>query len=478
MNPFKVLSFALWSLRQKRVTQMKPEQVGLIQQSRLRQLLRKVVERSAFYRRKFQGIDLLHCRLSDLPITTKSELKEHLDEVVTDPGVTRESLAAFMANPKNARRRFLGKYVVCRTSGSQGVPLTVIHNSLSLDVMYALHMTRGHVDRASLGEGLRRLWSPARVAGVALCEPFNSTTASWDHMPAGARAFIKVLRLRPTDADVIEQLNRYRPTAIVGYASFLDLLALQKNRLHLSPELQEVVSAAEVLRDSARAEFRTAFGVPIINYYSMAECIFLSNGCPTDPGVHVNADWAMLEVVDEHNRQVPPGQPGYKVLLTNLANDLQPFIRYEIGDRVTMATTQCSCGNHLPRIAAIEGRTADYFWVRVGGGYRQLLSFVFKTAFEALPEVREWQVIQTDRNHLRVRVELFPDTHLDLAHCRELLHSPMAAQGLGEVVEVEVEVVPHLNADPATGKLRRIISEVGPPSDLEQVMSGAVLART
>jgi phenylacetate-coenzyme A ligase PaaK-like adenylate-forming protein len=457
---------------------MTPEQVQDIQQSRLRKLLRKVMARSPFYRQKFQGIDLLRCRLSDLPITTKSELKEHLDEVVTDPGVTRESLLAFMANPENARRKFLNKYVVCRTSGSQGVPLTVIHNSLSLDLMYALHMTRGHVERASLGEGLRRLFSPARVAGVALCEPFNSTTASWDHMPAGARAFIKVLRLRPTDADVLEQLNRYRPTAIVGYASFLDLLALQKGRLQLSPELQEVVSAAEVLSDSARAEFRKAFGVPIINYYSMAECIFLSNGCPTDPGVHINADWAILEVVDEHNRPVPPGQPGYKVLVTNLANDIQPFIRYEIGDRVTLATTQCNCGNHLPRIAAIEGRTADYFWVRVGGGYRQLLSFVFKTAFEALPAVREWQVIQTERDRLRVRVELFPDTELDLPRCRELLHRTLAGQGLGEVLEVEIEVVPRLNADPTTGKLRRIISEVGPPADLEHVMTGAVLAST
>src|SRR5205823_2378924 len=104
-------------------------------------------------------------------------------------------------------------------------------------------------DPAGLVEGLRRLLRPVRVAGVALREPFNSSTASWDHVPAAARPFMTVLRLRPTDPDVIEQLNQFRPEVIVGYASFLDLLALRKGRLNLAPDLRQVVSAAEVLTD-------------------------------------------------------------------------------------------------------------------------------------------------------------------------------------------------------------------------------------
>jgi phenylacetate-coenzyme A ligase PaaK-like adenylate-forming protein len=477
MNPLGVIRFGLWALRQKRVTRMSEHQVLAVQQFRLRKLLSRAVERSPFYRRRYQGLDVRRCRLADLPPVTKAEIMDHLDEVVTDPQLSHEGLERFMADPDNAQRKFLGKYVVCRTSGSQGAPLTVIHNALSLEVMYALHMTRGRVKEAGLAEGLRRLFNPTRVAGVALREPFNSSTASWDHTPAAARAFMNVLRLRPTDPDVVEQLNRFRPEVVIGYASFLDLLGLQKDRLHLAPELRQVVSASEVLTESARAIFREAFGVPILNYYSLAECVFLSNGCPTDSGAHVNADWAILEVVDENNRPVPPGQPGQKVLVTNLANDIQPFIRYEVGDRVTMATTSCRCGSRLPRIASIDGRTADYFWVRAGGDYRQLLSFVFKTAFEALPGLREWQVIQEERNQLRVRLEPLPGAHPDPSRCLELLRGQLESKRLGGTLDIEVEVVPRLGVDPATGKLRRIISRVGPPADLEEVMRGAVLAR-
>src|SRR5207302_1325208 len=157
-----------------------------LQQCGVRRLLGRVGERSAFYRQKYRGLDLRRCRLTDLPPVTKDELKYHLVDVATDPEMTRAGVERFMADPDNARRRFLGKYVVCRTSGSQGAPLTILHNPLSLEVMYALQMTRGRVEQAGLVEGLRRLVNPVRVAGVALREPFNSTTASWDHMPAAA----------------------------------------------------------------------------------------------------------------------------------------------------------------------------------------------------------------------------------------------------------------------------------------------------
>ena len=37
--------------------------------------------------------------------------------------------------------------------------------------------------------------------------------------------------------------------------------------------------------------------------------------------MHLYEDLAIpVEVVDEHNRPVPPGRPGYKVLVTNLHN--------------------------------------------------------------------------------------------------------------------------------------------------------------
>lgn len=57
----------------------------------------------------------------------------------------------------------------------------------------------------------------------------------------------------------------------------------------------------------------------------------------------MNADWVLLEPVDERHRPTPPGVPSHTVLLTNLANRVQPLIRYDLGDSVTLLDRPCQC---------------------------------------------------------------------------------------------------------------------------------------
>jgi hypothetical protein len=61
-------------------------------------------QHSAFYSEKFQGINLDRCALTDLPITTKSELMAHFDQVVTDPLVRRADLERFTDDSANVGR--------------------------------------------------------------------------------------------------------------------------------------------------------------------------------------------------------------------------------------------------------------------------------------------------------------------------------------------------------------------------------------
>ena len=42
----------------------------------------------------------------------------------------------------------------------------------------------------------------------------------------------------------------------------------------------------------------------------------------------------ILEPVDRDYRPTPPGELSHTVLLTNLANAVQPIIRYDLGDSV------------------------------------------------------------------------------------------------------------------------------------------------
>jgi len=212
-----------------------------------------------------------------------------------------------------------------------------------------------------------------------------------------------------------------------------------------------------------RQRLHEAFGVPILDTYGCGECLYLSNGCPAGPGAHINADWAILENVDEANQPVPPGVPGHKVFITNLANGVQPFIRYELGDRVTMVDEPCACGSRLPRVARVEGRTIDAFWVWDGSQHRQVIGVVFEHAMEHAREVREWQAVQEDRNRVRLKLVPLPHRSIDEAKIRRMLGHQFELFGLGGLITIDLEPVASLSPDARTGKFRRMVSCVGPP---------------
>lgn len=473
-----MLGFTLRTLALRRGRRMGPAKLAVLQRARLATLVGRAIRSSAFYREKFRGIDPARFSLADLPTTNKSELMADFDRVVTDPSIRRAEVARFMDDPGNSGRLYLGRYVVSHTSGSQGQPLLIVQDRSLMDLSFGLQMTRGNAAKVTLRETLKRLVEPVRLAAVTLKGGFYPSATMFRNLPAPARRFIDLLWLSQTDADLVDRLNAFRPTTLTAYAGVLEILALEAEagRLRIGPWLTQVVSNSEALTDRARARIEAAFGHHVMNNYATGECTFLSNGCPTDEGSHVNADWAILEVVDDDYRPVPDGTPGQRVLITNLANFAQPIIRYEVGDVVTMATEPCGCGSRLPRVARIAGRTTDVFWVGEGGRRRRLINMVLGHAMEYLLEVREWQAIQTAPCRITIRLEPLPGETPDLAQARSVFARELPLHGFDDL-EVDFEVVPRLDADPSTGKFKRMISRVdgpaGPVPEAEDVFKPA-----
>src|SRR5207249_8790749 len=56
------------------------------------------------------------------------ELMANFDAVVTARRVRRADVEAFVAAPAHLGRRYLGRYAVCHTSGSQGQPALVVQD--------------------------------------------------------------------------------------------------------------------------------------------------------------------------------------------------------------------------------------------------------------------------------------------------------------------------------------------------------------
>ena len=67
-----------------------------------------------------------------------------------------------------------------------------------------------------------------------------------------------------------------------------------------------------------------AFDCALINEYGSSECMSIAFSC-SERALHVNSDWVILEPVDADYRPILPGASSHTVLLTNLANRVQPI---------------------------------------------------------------------------------------------------------------------------------------------------------
>jgi phenylacetate-coenzyme A ligase PaaK-like adenylate-forming protein len=112
----------------------------------------------------------------------------------------------------------------------------------------------------------------------------------------------------------------------------------------------------------------------------------------------VNEDWVVLEAVDENMQPVPDGTLSATALLTVLVNEVQPIIRYEIGDRLRFYPDPCPCGSPF-RSFQVEGRQATLLQVEGVA----LSPLVFDLEHEG---ARRIQLVQTAEKEFEVRIEL------------------------------------------------------------------------
>jgi phenylacetate-coenzyme A ligase PaaK-like adenylate-forming protein len=163
--------------------------------------------------------------------------------------------------------------------------------------------------------------------------------------------------------------------------------------------------------------------------------------------------------VDDAMRPVPPGTPSHTTLLTNLANRVQPIIRYDLGDSVTMLPSPCPCGSPLPRIRP-EGRRDEILYLESPGGeLKPLLPLVMATVVEETEGILSYQVVRAGPRRLRVRVEEAPG--YDRARvCDDLLRRLRAHLTSADLASAVVELAGERPLrDPTGGKMLQFYSE-------------------
>lgn len=440
------------------------EAVTVRQASRLQALVAHARAHSPYYAEHYRGVPGGPVSLADLPslpAVCKPELMAHFDEWVTDPRLTRSSVSAFVADPANMGRDMLGEYVVFTTSGSTAEPALLVQDRRAMAVMFGLTYARS-AGVLPPGLLLRVLGRGARQAAVFATGGHFVSTVMFERRlrehPVRRRysRFFSVLDPLP---ELVANLNEFQPALLGTYASALSVFIDEQEagRLNIRPLV--ITTGGELLLPAVRRRAQEVFGCVVTETYNASEATPLSLPCHVG-NLHLNTDWYLVEPIDASGNTVSAGQRSDSLLLTNLANYVQPLIRYEMGDSVVIGAEVCPCGSPLPTVTP-EGRTDELLRVPSrASGEVVLLPMAIATVVEETAGVLRYQIIQTAPAALTVRFDEIPgaDRSAVWTQVRTRLNGFLAAQGAGPVAVELADERPAVN--PRNGKLRHVLRAV------------------
>jgi phenylacetate-coenzyme A ligase PaaK-like adenylate-forming protein len=422
------------------------EQLVDYQRERLRELIRHAVERSPYYRAAL-GPGAERTELAALPTLPKRVLMEHFDRIVTDRRLHVADLERFLSRA-DAGARYLGEYRLFSTSGTSGVPGLFLYSQAEFAQWVAVFVR----SFARLG-----MTPETRIVGVGAPSALHLSRQVIAAMQTGRSGAPTLSVATPLD-DLVAALQAYQPEVLGGYPSVVALLAEEQlqGRLEIAPRV--VLTTSEVLTEDAAARIEAAWTKPVEGYFT-TEVGVVAAGSLDHVGLHVCED-AIVEVVDEAGRPVPPGQRGAKVLLTNLVNRTQPLIRYELLDSIELADGPDPSGRPFDRITRIDGRSDDVLRLPArGGGTVAVHPYRLRAPFVKLLHVLQYQVVHRPSG-LTARIVVRPDASRDLeAAVGAALEESLSAAGAA--ITVRVEVVDRIEREPGPGaKVKLVSSEV------------------
>ncbi|MFB6124825.1 MAG: phenylacetate--CoA ligase family protein [Halanaeroarchaeum sp.] len=385
----------------------------------------------------------------------------HFDDVVTDTAVERADVEAFVADPSTVGERFLGRYPVWTTSGTTGEPGIFLQDDRSMlatDAAGDRWALSAFLDRRTIARLLR---GGARIAEIAVGGHYAA--ASGVELFRREHPFLRD-RMRLVSPDqpldtILADLQAYQPAILVGYASVLLELERAQRAGDLSVQPASIAPSGEPITSEEKDRLRETFGATVREIYGATEFYGLGVEC-AHGDVHANTDWVVLEPVDADYRPVAPGEPAETVLLTNLANRVQPLVRYDLGDSVTLSEERCACDSPFP-VVEVAGRQGEVLHFETAGGESvPLFPLALTSVVKGVPGTHRFQLVKTGAATLTVRlsVESGADEATVWSAVEAALTDSLAAKGLESVAVELADEPPARNS--RSGKFQHVWSAV------------------
>jgi phenylacetate-CoA ligase len=420
----------------------------------LRRLVEKARRDSPLFHRLYADVPpSSEVELRDLPVTRKPDLMRDFDDWLTIRSLPLERAREHLRDIHKIGVP-IDDVAIFQTSGTSGEPAVIVLPSSFVEYAYGIMLARFERYHWKLMREVRKLGTRVTITGGNghfAGNGFNKLVQRLN--PGLARGFgVTFIEAEQPIDQLVDRLNAIANVAwIVTYPSVLTILVREKEagRLQIEPALFS--TGGETLTDDLRERVRQAF--PSLKYgildpYGCTECLVLSFEC-SHGRKHVNEDWVILEAVDKAMQPVPDDTLSATVLLTVLANEVQPFIRYDLGDCVRFHTDPCPCGSPF-RSFQVEGREATLVHV----GEVTLSPLVFDLEHERAQRV---QLVQTGEREFEVRIDFLADEAVAGAVFQEVIESVKRVfrdNGLEHVAVRESQAPPEFTA---SGKFHEVL---------------------
>lgn len=425
---------------------LKQGQVEKLQNKRLKELVKYAKNNSSYFNKLYANINEDY-KLQDLPTTNKIDMMKNFDNWITDNSISMKKIEEFTHNIDNVGRMIYGKYLIFKTSGSTGNPATILYDKQNIDVSSAVAAFRTFARKEDFKAFMKK---GKRTAGVLANYGF--------YLACGMSRYLQLqmprkknkitVDVNAKEEQIIKELNEFNPAMLSGYPSNLALLA-NFEELNIKPNV--VITGGELLTDEIRKKLTDKFNCYVQTHYSCTEAGEIACEC-SEKHLHINEDWVIVEPVDRNNNPVGYGVLSDKVLITNLSNYIQPFIRYELTDRVIVHNEKCKCGKSS-RWIEIEGRTDDILEFE-NGVFIAPMSFY--KILEEIKEITRFQLVQRAKNKLELRM-ISDNRELAFQKANEDLQNFLKSKGLSNIDIYLSNELPRANK--VSGKFNHIYKD-------------------
>ena len=426
---------------------MDQDKIKKLQEKRLREIVKYARQNSPYFKELYKGIGDKFC-LEDLPVTNKVDMMKFFDTWITDRNINMQRIDEYTKDRDNVGRMIDNKYLIFKTSGSTGNPATILYDKQNIDVTSAVAAFRTLARKQDFDEFMK---NGKRTAGVFANYGF--------YLACGMSRYLQLqmprkknkitIDVNEKEQEIIRRLNEFDPAMLSGYPSNLAVLA-DYDELKIKPNV--VITGGELLTDEIRNKLENKFNCYVQTHYSCTEAGEIACEC-SEKHLHINEDWVIVEPVDKNNNPVPYGKLSDKVLITNLSNYIQPFIRYELTDRVILHNEKCKCGKNT-RWIEIEGRTDDI--LKFANGV-QIAPMSFYKILQEIKEIKRFQLVQKSKNKLELRI-VAEDREQAFRKAKDKLQKFLNSKGVSNVEIILSDKSPMANMK--SGKFNHVYREI------------------